>query len=442
MKQLLLVSLVFLTTPLFAQEEANAICQEFIGLLKKKKFEQAHTYFGDEIKNGFPLETFEQMWGQILYKFGKFKSYEYNCTETEEGNYIVYTTCTFKETTFDIKCITDSGNKIVSFTMDNVHTCGEESLYRIPPYEDAELMEMTTVEFESDHFKIPGTITTPTENDKNVVVIFVHGSGPNNRDEEFGPNKMFRDLSVGLAMRGYSSFRYDKRTYLTDQFKPEDMADFTIHSEVLDDVEAAVSFLQNHEKTKGKTIYLLGHSLGGMMVPWAAIDNEAVKGIIMMAGPAGPFEELLPYQYEYLFGLDGNIDKNEQAEIDRVRKQVHTVQNNLRAETLASELPLNIPAQYWLSLKDYDQLTLAMNYSGRILVMNGERDYQVPMTEFNKWKDALGMSENVTYRSFTKLNHFFFEGEGTPNPKEYENICNVPDYVIYAITDWLDASHK
>lgn len=444
MKRILFICLLFLTTTGIPQEAANNVCQEFVGLLQKKKLEQAHSYFGEDIKNGFPLETFEQMWGQILGKMGKFKSYAHNCTERDGETFIVYTTCTFKESVFDIKCITDAENKIVSFTMNEVYTCGkEEKKYRNPSYEDPEQFEMIDAEFKSDHFNIPGTLTLPKENDKNVIVIFVHGSGPNDRDAGYGPNKMFRDLAVGLAMNGYSSLRYDKRTYLTEQFRQEDMEDFTIEKEVLDDVQAAIRFLEKHQKTTGKRIYLLGHSLGGMLVQRAALENRSsVEGIITMAGPASRFEDLLPDQYEYLFSLDGTITKQEQAQIDEINQQVERLKNGFDSKTPASELPLNIPAPYWLSLKDYDQITAAKAYDGRILVLNGERDYQVPMTEFEKWKEGLGTNDRIQYRSFEKLNHFFFEGEGKPNPEEYENVSNVPEYVIKTITDWLDAKQK
>ncbi|MCK7525181.1 MAG: hypothetical protein MZV64_50040 [Ignavibacteriales bacterium] len=43
-------------------------------------------------------------------------------------------------------------------------------------------------------------------------LVLVHGSGPNNRDEELGPNKPFKDLAWGLATRGIAVLRYDKRS--------------------------------------------------------------------------------------------------------------------------------------------------------------------------------------------------------------------------------------
>jgi len=423
----------------YAQHEAVVITQSFIEHLKNKDFAQAHTFFADDIKTGFPVETFESMWYQILDKFGKFKSYQHNCSEEVEGSTVVYTTCEFKESTFDIKAIIDEANLIRSFTMSEIHNCGPKESYKNPPYDDHALYTTEQVEFESDKFKIPGTLTASNNKNK-AVIIFVHGSGPNDRDESLGPNKMFRDLAVGLAAKGYSTLRYDKRTYLKSQLSAEDAANLTIQTEVLDDVQSAISFLQSHDLTKNLDIYILGHSLGAMLIQKTAVDNEAVKGIIMMAGPAGPFESLLPMQYEYLLGLDGKLNKSDKNIIAEMERKVQLVQKNLTEDTPASDLPLGIPAKYWLSLKDYNQIELAKQFKGRIMIMNGGRDYQVPLSEFEKWKEALGEKENVTFAECPTVNHMFFEGEGAPSPDEYDLQKNVPEVIILGICEWLDGN--
>ena len=51
----------------------------------------------------------------------------------------------------------------------------------------------------------------PVGKKKALVVILVHGSGPQDRDETVGPNKPFRDLAHGGTWH-CNEFRYDKRT--------------------------------------------------------------------------------------------------------------------------------------------------------------------------------------------------------------------------------------
>ncbi len=57
----------------------------------------------------------------------------------------------------------------------------------------------TDVTVGSAPWALPGTLTVPNGAGPFPAVVLVHGSGPNDRDETFGPNKPFRDLAWGLA---------------------------------------------------------------------------------------------------------------------------------------------------------------------------------------------------------------------------------------------------
>jgi hypothetical protein len=63
-------------------------------------------------------------------------------------------------------------------------------------------------------YPLEGILTLPDFNtEKASAVVFVHGSGPLDKDETIGANKLFRDLADGLAKKGIASLRFDKRTY-------------------------------------------------------------------------------------------------------------------------------------------------------------------------------------------------------------------------------------
>ena len=49
---------------------------------------------------------------------------------------------------------------------------------------------------QTDTFRLPATFVAPAGGEgKFPCVVMVHGSGPNDRDETVGPNKLFRDLA-------------------------------------------------------------------------------------------------------------------------------------------------------------------------------------------------------------------------------------------------------
>ena len=93
---------------------------------------------------------------------------------------------------------------------------------------------------------------------------------------------------------------------------------------------------------------------------------------------------------------------------------------------------------YLLDLKEYDPVTAAVAMTQPLLILQGGRDYQVPLSDFETYQKALAGRENVTCVSYEKLNHLFCEGEGERSiPQEYIAGGSVPDYVIDEIASFI-----
>ena len=54
-----------------------------------------------------------------------------------------------------------------------------------------------------------------------------------------------------------------------------------------------------------KRIFVLGHSLGAMVAPRIGQQDPSLAGLIVMAGPTRPFEDVVLDQYTYLYSLNG-----------------------------------------------------------------------------------------------------------------------------------------
>ena len=92
-----------------------------------------------------------------------------------------------------------------------------------------------------------------------------------------------------------------------------------------------------------------------------------------------------------------------------------------RAVRTRSAAPiLGASRAYWLDLRDQQPVDAARSLDRPILVLQGERDYQVTMNDFAGWKQALAGRKDVTFKSYPKLNHFFVAGEGRSAPEEYK----------------------
>ena len=74
-----------------------------------------------------------------------------------------------------------------------------------------------------------------------------------------------------------------------------------------------------------------------------------------------------------------------------------------------------------------------------MLILHGERDYQVTMEDFANWKAALSDREHVRFKSYPNLNHLMLGGSGLSQPAEYEEPGHVAPEVIDDITKWVRA---
>ncbi len=56
---------------------------------------------------------------------------------------------------------------------------------------------------------------------------------------------------------------------------------------------------------------------------------------------------------------------------------------------------ISAPASYWLDLRGYDPPAAASRLTLPMLVLQGERDYQVTMEDHAAWQRAIGSRANV-----------------------------------------------
>ncbi len=147
-------------------------------------------------------------------------------------------------------------------------------------------------------------------------MVLVQGSGPQDADETIGPNKPFADLAYGLASQNIAVLRYVKRT---KQYGADSKSDkpFTVKDEVTDDVIAAVALLAKMPEVNKKQIYVLGHSLGGMLAPRIAAEDPQVAGIIILAGTARPLENVVVDQVKYIASLTPEQTPENQKQIEK-----------------------------------------------------------------------------------------------------------------------------
>ncbi len=414
--------------------DLDARAQKFVAALSRGEFEAIVADFDAAMLKALPATKLKTIWEAVTQRFGAFQKPTGTRTETKGKFEVVYVTCQFANGPLDVRLVFDAEKKVSGLQFLPPRPAVE---YKSPAYvrpdsfQDKEVVVGAGTEWD-----LPGTLTLPQGAGPFPAVVLLHGSGPHDRDESIGPNKPFRDIAEGLASRGIAVLRFEKRT----RHHAAKMADapITVREEVLDDALAAINLLRKTPGIDPKRVYVLGHSLGALMAPKLATLDPQLAGIIVMAGPTRPLVDVLIDQLAYVGSLQGEQDTAAKEQIAKLKEQAARLKgSDLTPQTPAKDLPFGVPAAYWLSFRGYDPAAVAAKSKVPVLILHGDRDYQVTRADYEGWEKALSGKPHATLKHYPTLNHLFMEGEGKATPAEYEKAGHVAPVVVADIGDWI-----
>ncbi len=260
---------------------------------------------------------------------------------------------------------------------------------------------------------LAGTLITPqTASEGNPVVIFVSGSGLEDRNEEIYDHKPFLVIADFLARNGIASLRYDDRCFGAST--GGDVSKATT-PDFLDDAREGVSFLK--EKGCFGKIGVIGHSEGASIAFMLGAAGD-VDFVVSLAGIGVKGDEALLAQSNRILELQGS-------------DQRHTLQS-FRATALSQ-------GSAWLSwFINYDPSPDIEACKCPVFAVNGDRDCQV-ISSVNLPGIRAGLSGNPSsvIKEYPELNHLFQHCQ-TGLPTEYRSIQETfsPE-VLSDIAAWI-----
>lgn len=268
---------------------------------------------------------------------------------------------------------------------------------------------------------LPGTLCLPTRREGRVpVVVLVHGSGPNDRDETIGPNKPFRDLAYRLAEAGIATLRYDKRTYVYGARTAEvsgGVLDYD--TEAVDDAVAALDLAAMQPAADLTRLYVLGHSLGGLLVPRiAARSHVPLAGMVSLSGgPVRGMEETVREQVAYITRVQGGTEA--------------------QADSLCRQLLATMPEPYLRAAAQYDVAAEAQRTHTPFLLLQGGHDYQVTATDFRLWKERLAGRAATDFVWLEGCDHLLRELPRMAVPADYMQPGQMSPAAVEAIVGFV-----
>ena len=255
--------------------------KKLITLLAKENYQSAIEIFDVSVRKTLTKKKISELWKSLIQSIGNYEGQIYARLEKTNKYDFVFITCKFNKANIDIR----AGFVNKKLVLLSLLPGSEIYKNKIPDYANIAYFKEKEIIIGDGKWKLPGTLSIPNGAGPFSLLILIHGSGPNDRDETIGPNKVFRDIAWGLASQGIAVFRYEKRTkYYSEEWNDN----WTVKEEVVDDVLNAVLSLRNIKEIDPQKIFLLGHSLGGKLIPKIGVLDKGIKGFIIFAGAPLP----------------------------------------------------------------------------------------------------------------------------------------------------------
>lgn len=320
---------------------------------------------------------------------------------------------------------------------------GPVAPWTAPAYADPSRFEEQEIVLGQGPLAVPGTVTVPCTAGPHPAVILLSGGGPFDRDETVGGNKPLKDIAWGLASRGVAVLRFDKITHVRPEIMTEDLR-FTATAEYVPHATAAVRLLRDHPSIDPDHVFVLGHSMGGAMVPRVAATEPAVAGLIVMAGSTLPMHRAGIRVAKHLAALAPDRGESAKSLIEELTQQAELIDGpDLTPSTPIEALPLGFCASYWLDHRAYDPVATAAALDRPMFFLQGGRDYQVTVgDDLSGWRAGLAERERVVIRVYDADDHMFFPGSGPSTPASYDPPQHVDPEAVEDIARWLLAESR
>ena len=301
--------------------------------------------------------------------------------------------------------------------------------------------------------ELAGTLSLPEGTGKFPAVVYIAGSGENDRNEQIAGHKLALVLGDTLVRQGYAVLRYDKRGVgkSTGDYSNATTLDFA------SDAAAAVGYLRRRPDIDVARLGLVGHSEGGTIGALVAAKHPDLAFIVMMGGFALPGKILVAEQIRRVAMVDGQTraaatqtfklnlrlydaiagSADEREAQARVRKILQSVQPK-PAQDVVDEAILFAKLPYMRFVLGFDPTQALSEVRVPVLAVSGSKDLVVPPdVNVPALRKALSQDPDVTVIDMPGLNHLFQHAQ-TGSPREFAQIEETMAPEVLSLTShWI-----
>lgn len=264
-----------------------------------------------------------------------------------------------------------------------------------------------------------------------TAALIIAGSGPTDRDGNSALNlrsNVYKLLAEGLAAKGISTLRYDKRGVGASQAAMTTELDLRFQTYV-DDAKAWAHELS--VRAGAQRVWLIGHSEGALIAERAAEQNPEICGLILISGAGRKASDVLREQLGAMLP-------------DPLKQQAFDAILELESGRLIASPPPQLLALFrpsvqpymisWLSL---DPAAILAALKQPVFILQGDTDIQVSVEDARRLAAARSDTQLVILNG---VNHILKVAppERAANMETYNNpdLPLAPD-VVDTVVNWI-----
>lgn len=324
----------------------------------------------------------------------------------------------------------------------------------------------------SDSVKLAGSFVTPLSivPKRYPCVLFLSGSGQQDRDETIYGFKPFRILADSFAKWGIASLRCDDRAIGGSR---GEIFSFTTR-DLANDAAGCINWIKQQPQVDTNNIVIVGHSEGGIIAGMLAAERSDIASLILLASPATKgsdiindqlsanlkYDQLTQSKVDSIFGEQNRIyemirsgkglDEFEKSMYEEAKlvyanypeEQRKYVIDSVDAIKSIAQAKLNQVTMPWFKFFiDYDPAKDLQKIKIPMIALFGQLDKQVnpDMNEVymkNALSSTMAGERKVTIKILKKCNHLFQTAK-SGNVLEYSSLKKeFNEEFISVISDW------
>lgn len=232
------------------------------------------------------------------------------------------------------------------------------------------------------------------------AVVIIPGSGPTDRNgnsPRLGlSTDTYRLLAEGLALRGITSLRIDKRGFYGSVGAISDPNEVTIAA-YAEDVRDWVY----HASDLASCVWIIGHSEGGLVAIIAAQDPlESLCGLILLATPGRPIGQLMIEQFET---NPANGPLMPELRVIVADLEIGRSRDPASVPMVLQPLFSTGLQRYMIDLFSHDPAEIAKDWRGPVLIVQGDEDMHTRRHDADLLAGALPQARRVNLAGGTHM---------------------------------------